>query len=269
MAIRTRQYLQQEFRDGERPSGIDFSDIFDSFVHRSQDGVNFDPNGNISLQAGLTIGDSSNEVAGTMRFNSGVFQFHNGTEWQDLGSGSGGAFTPIGATTDVSYNDGNVGIGTGSTAPGFRLEVEPTANGLVRFGRSVIGGIPALPTSAVFSHQSRSSLSDYALQQSQAGAVTLNAPTGQAIIFSHNDSPQMRLFNGNLLIGTSIPLNADASYRLHIQGSAFKSGGGGSWNVPSDERLKREVETFTDGLEKLKKVKPVKFKYNGKAWTQD
>jgi hypothetical protein len=269
MANRTKQYLQQEFRDGERPSGGDFADIFDSFIHKSQDGVTFDTGGNIGLQAGLTIGNSTRETAGTMRFNGAVFQFYNGSAWQDLGTGSGGGFTPVGATLDISYNSGSVGIGTGVSAPAFRLEVEPTANGLVRFGRTVTGGIPALPTSAIFSHRNLATQTNYALQQSQNGTVTLNCPSTQSIIFSHGDVRQMTLVDGRLLIGTPVPLNADATYRLHVSGSAFKSEGGGSWNVPSDKRLKKDIAPFTDGLDKLKKVKPVQFKYNGKAWTKN
>jgi hypothetical protein len=54
------------------------------------------------------------------------------------------------------------------------------------------------------------------------------------------------------------------SYDLHVNGTAAKPGGG-SWTVASDQRLKQDVTEFKDGLEQLNKIKPVWFRYNGKA----
>ncbi len=64
---------------------------------------------------------------------------------------------------------------------------------------------------------------------------------------------------GNVGIGTSEP-----DYKLHVNGSAGKPGGG-SWAVASDERLKKNVKPFTDGLEVLEKINPVTFRYNGEG----
>jgi BMFP domain-containing protein YqiC len=63
----------------------------------------------------------------------------------------------------------------------------------------------------------------------------------------------------NVGIGTTAP-----AFLLHVNGEAAKPGGG-VWAVASDERLKRNVSAFTDGLEVLTKVKPVWFEYNGEA----
>jgi hypothetical protein len=63
----------------------------------------------------------------------------------------------------------------------------------------------------------------------------------------------------NVGIGTSAP-----AYLLHVNGDAAKPGGG-SWKVASDGRLKKNVSTFTQGLEVLTQVKPVWFQYNGEA----
>jgi hypothetical protein len=60
-------------------------------------------------------------------------------------------------------------------------------------------------------------------------------------------------------IGTSSP-----AYLLHVNGTAAKPGGG-SWTVASDQRLKRDITEFKDGLTVLEKIKPVSFRYNGKA----
>jgi hypothetical protein len=60
-------------------------------------------------------------------------------------------------------------------------------------------------------------------------------------------------------IGTTNP-----DYLLHVNGTAAKPGSS-SWTVASDNRLKKDIEDFTDGLETLEKVHPVTFRYNGKA----
>lgn len=41
--------------------------------------------------------------------------------------------------------------------------------------------------------------------------------------------------------------------------------GGGSWANTSDERVKKDITDFTDGLEAVIASRPVKFKYNGKG----
>ncbi|MFK7906281.1 MAG: tail fiber domain-containing protein [Chitinophagales bacterium] len=64
---------------------------------------------------------------------------------------------------------------------------------------------------------------------------------------------------GNIGIGTSEP-----DFRLHVNGSAGKPGGG-SWSVASDKRLKKDVKPFTDGLKVLQQINPVTFRYNGEA----
>lgn len=50
---------------------------------------------------------------------------------------------------------------------------------------------------------------------------------------------------------------------LHVHGDAIKSQGGATWRVASDARYKKDVKPFTDGLEKIREIKPVTFRYNG------
>ncbi len=51
---------------------------------------------------------------------------------------------------------------------------------------------------------------------------------------------------------------------LNVYGDAIKSQGGATWRVASDVRYKKDVEPFNDGLEKIRRIKPVTFRYNGK-----
>lgn len=65
--------------------------------------------------------------------------------------------------------------------------------------------------------------------------------------------------DGKVGIMTTVP-----AYTLHVNGTAGKPGGG-SWENASDARLKQEVEDFTDGLSVLGRLRPVTYRYNGKA----
>ncbi|MFT3767553.1 MAG: tail fiber domain-containing protein [Minicystis sp.] len=68
---------------------------------------------------------------------------------------------------------------------------------------------------------------------------------------------------GQLGVQTAAPDQA-----LSVNGNASKVGGG-SWLVFSDARLKKDVTSFDDGLSVLSQIRPVKYKYNGKAGHPD
>jgi hypothetical protein len=66
---------------------------------------------------------------------------------------------------------------------------------------------------------------------------------------------------------TPTPLNANGDEDLYIADvlelgvQGFKPGGG-TWAAASDARLKKDVQPFSDGLDKVLAIKPVSFKYN-------
>jgi hypothetical protein len=276
MTQRDRNYLKQEFKDGERPSGADFADLIDSFLNKTTDGLTVDADSNLGLSRGLKLGDSASTVAGTLRFNGGRVQFHNGTTWVDLASGSEGAFQPVGAGGAVAYAGGNVGIGTFGSPPTYRLEVELGDNsaesGRVRFGNAVCSsGSAAFTAYAYFYHRSHASNTNYALRQGPTGNVNLNAPTGQTVSIRQNGT-QVRLgvsTNGNVIGGGEADLTgAPAAAILHVAGDAFKNTPGNNvWSVPSDARLKEDIRDLEAGLQQLLRVRPVRFRFNGKAGT--
>lgn len=51
------------------------------------------------------------------------------------------------------------------------------------------------------------------------------------------------------------------TYTLEVNGTAAKPGGG-SWSALSDERMKQQVQPYTDGLQKVLQIKPVTYHYN-------
>lgn len=71
------------------------------------------------------------------------------------------------------------------------------------------------------------------------------------------------LSNGDVNIG-----GGPIDYMFSVNGDASKIGGG-TWKVPSDQRLKKLITPFTDGLSQILKIKPVNFQYNGTAGISD
>lgn len=276
---RTRAYLRQEFRDGEKPSGADFSDLVDSGLNRLDDGITIDADGNFAVQRGIRLNDTASGAPGTLRFNGGRIQYFDGAAWVNVGEdGGGGAFEEVDGGPNVGFAGGNVGIGNfAAAAPTYRLEVElGTGAGndnAVRFGTAAVRrGRGAFQNHAQFSHEDHASQTgNYALRQGPNGDVVINAPSGQPIRFAHNHN-QTRVHvdaTGRLVIGSNNLLpGADNNDILQVNGDAFKTGGNDRWDVASDLRLKEEVQPFADGLDKLKQIRAVTYRYKDSPISQ-
>lgn len=68
---------------------------------------------------------------------------------------------------------------------------------------------------------------------------------------------------GRVGIGTLAPTST-----LSVNGSADKPGGG-SWGTFSDKRVKKDIEDFNDGLNVIKQLRTVTYKYNEKSGYKD
>jgi hypothetical protein len=185
-----------------------------------------------------------------------------------------GAFQPVGAGGAVAYGAGNVGIGTSfspTNLPAYRLEVNLGPNTAtteqVRFGNAVCSnGVGIFTGYAVFSHQNHNTNNNCALRQGPDGQVNINAPNGQPVSIRQNGI-NVRLAvsaGGNVIVGGENDLGGAAV--LQVNGDACKSGGG-NWSVCSDARLKENVRELEAGLAQLRQVRPVRFRYNGRAGT--
>lgn len=286
---RSKIYLKQEFRDGERPTGADFGDLIDSFMSKVDDAVSIDANQNLDIPGGVNLGDVANGQAGTLRFNGGQVQFFDGSVWKNIGGTGGGAFTPVAGGPSVAFAGGNVGVGAFATPPINKFEVNLAAGGspgeAVKFGNAVISNGPGgSQTSAQFANQavtingSNPTVdvnANFALRQTDVGQVILNAPTTQSISIAHGRT-QARIYipsvppgnPGKVVIanGAALISNID-NMALQVNGQAGKNDGQSLWTLISDRRLKKDIKPFEDGLDLLMKVQPVKFKYNGKLGT--
>jgi hypothetical protein len=281
MTERTRDFLKPEFKDGERPSGADFGDLIDSFVNKQSDGVKFDADMNLVLSRGVQLGDSAGTVAGGLRFNGNQLQVFTNGAWASVASGGGGGFQAAPSTPNQPpvVRDGNVGIGAFGAAPTFKLEVQLDANNgpanEVRFGNVVCGNGAGLnfSTSAVIAHQQQAAANintNFALRQLPTGEVQLNAPSNQPLSLRQGGvSARLGISaGGNVIVGGQTDLaGAPAGALLQVAGGAFKSDGSANWATTSDARVKEDVRDLELGLAELRQMRPVRFRYNGRAGT--
>ncbi len=168
--------------------------------------------------------------AGTAAGNTA---FWNGTQWQ---------------VNSNLYNDGgNIGIGT--TTPSYPLHIQFNGGGEYEEIQNLIG---SAPYGIFLSSPDR----DWLLLANDgiatAGSFTIYDGTASKARMDFDPS-------GNVGVGTLSPTSL-----LSVNGTADKPGGG-SWAVFSDARLKTDVSPFADGLDLVKKINPVWFRYNGKA----
>jgi hypothetical protein len=276
MSERTRDFLKPQFRDGERPSGADFADLIDSFVNKQTDGVALDTDGNLVLTRGVRLGDSAGTTAGGLRFNSNQLQVFTGGVWTNVsGGGGGGQFgnAPTAGAQPGIVRDSFVGIGNFPAAPTFKLEVQLDANNgpgnQARFGNVVCAnGTGATAASAVVSHQNHATPTDFALRQAVGGAVQLNAPAGQILSLTQGGGAAKLAISatGNVIVGGQTDLaGAPAGAVFQVSGGVFKSPSN-VWGT-SDERVKEDVRDLDLGLSALRQLRPVRFRYNGRAGT--
>ncbi len=265
----TRADLKIKFSDGKRPSGADFGDMIDSSVNTNDDNLKKDTNGNFII----TLGDTASGPAGTLRFTASKVQYFDGTTWQDVGAGTGGGFQPIPLTNDISYTQGRVVVGTevGTPDTTARFEVNLGTTEKAKIGNgSLFNGVGVFGAYAEFSHSAHANNDEFALRQGPNGNVDLNAKVDQLLTLSKGGNAQLSVpASGNVVIRSNADLPSSNNAALQVNGSAFKNDGTGTWAFTSDVRVKKEIRPFEDGLAKILQINPVKFKYNGKAKTQD
>jgi hypothetical protein len=282
MSEQSRDFLKGRFKNGDRPDGGDFTDLIDSCLNKSTDGLAFDADGTLLLSRGLRLGNSAvANIPGGLRFSGGQVQVNDGTTWSNIGGGGGGGggFAGVGGAGSIAYSAGRVGIATGAAEPAAKLEVVLAANTgpaeQVRLGNAMIGsGGAAFSSFAVYGHQALGSNvtavnASFALRQSNTGVVHLNSAAGQVMSLRQGGN-SVRLgitVNGNVVVGSESELAGSGTAVFQVAGGAFKNDGNGAWAFTSDARVKEDVRDLDAGLAELRRVRPVRYRYNGLAGT--
>lgn len=155
------------------------------------------------------------------------------------------------ASMDLAPNDYFV-IGTGTSA---NTRLYPYLKSHVEDGYGYVMGMSAETISALDSGTTPMMVFDARKHLSRI----FNRPLFQWT--SYQATWMTMTADGYLGIGL-----VDPTCQLEITGSAKKPGGG-DWLATSDRRLKEGIRSFDDGLDALMKIRPVRFRYNGKAGT--
>jgi hypothetical protein len=173
------------------------------------------------------------------------------------------------SSLDISA-DGDVGIGTGS--PGTRLDVfgntttigsdsgaTTRTNGVTKLSRVAIP--PFTSTNLNFAYVAAATTNTDNI--AAVGGAAAGAAAATLIVFhtagnTNTDSgtERMRITSiGRVGIGTTAP-----DQLLSVNGDASK-GGGGSWQVFSDERLKNIKGPYNSGLKAVMQLQPLRYEY--------
>lgn len=247
-------------------------------------------------------GGSNYTITGTSELMSVPYALHAATADAIVG-GSASNWTTSGNNIS-NNNSGNIGVGTTSpnskfhingstTDPALRVQVSgntklvvdenggtsigafatPPADGLRVAGRVGIGtSTPDAPLTigtpgATNTNYGMTSDKRICVTNGSGGrhAAILNSTSTYALLESYNyatntsSNVSIAGQGGSVGVGLFIP-----SYRLHVNGSAGKPGGG-SWTNASDRRLKNQISPYKDGLSTLLTINPVTYHYNEKS----
>lgn len=198
----------------------------------------YDPSTSAGWKGAAAFGGSSSTVM--MGESNGVATIggHSSTlnAWQHL------AINPV----------GNVGIG--NTSPKSKLHIggsENSDSGIVNL-RVYSTAVNTWGGGAAFGGANSS--------------VIMGELAGAATIGGHNSSLGawadlvINAGGGRVFLGafaTTDPINTE----LYLRGSIANKAGGGTWGTTSDERIKKDIASFTNALDKISRLEGKKYKW--------
>lgn len=158
-------------------------------------------------------------------------------------------------------------IGIGNTSPLFDLHVgDGTLTAINTADTRIVSSNNTNSNRAAFLTHARDGAGNRIEGQFESDgqfndAIIFGSSSSHPVYFRTGNATRMVLSGaGRLAIG-----NFTASYDLHMANNSAAKPTSPDWTVPSDERLKRDVHPFTDGLNTLQQINPVWFTYNGEA----
>ncbi|MBX7153496.1 MAG: tail fiber domain-containing protein [Bacteriodetes bacterium] len=231
--------------------------------------------GSFAIGTNAKAGDESN-INAVNRINS--FAFGNNVVSKGLGSfviGSGTTSSELlnsgdnclvvgfnSSLASMFVNTNQVGIGT--VSPANRFDVNGSAS--IGYGTTPT----TVGTSNSLAVNGKVGIGTASPQE--ALSITGSGDNNQVVIWS-SDQPVADGYDIDLLVENKVLIGQgsfiNSTDLLQINGGAIKYTGGSDWAVASDIRYKRDISPFSDGLDKLRKVNPVWFRYNGAMGLKD
>jgi Chaperone of endosialidase len=134
---------------------------------------------------------------------------------------------------------------------------------LAQFRNCGLARVSISPTGSIYSG---ASTANWLINHTAQLVVASTGTTSSTFVakFQNNATTNLLVIrsDGKVGIGVSNPSNL-----LELGTDNAVKPNGGSWSVPSDIRLKKDIGDYNDGLELIRKIKPIKYKYNGLACT--
>lgn len=174
----------------------------------------------------------------------------------------------LGSIAGVNGATNSVNVGIGTTTPAFRLHV--VTNDAQNFGFRE--GIVVENTATGTDGQGNANTGEAAISFKNAGPagtgtnqwmVGLNQNRNLAFAYGPDfaGTPVTKVVidsTGRVGIGTASP-----NFQLQLSLNSAAKPGSNTWTVSSDERLKKDMHPFEDGLEVLRQIDPIWFTYTG------
>ena len=107
------------------------------------------------------------------------------------------------------------------------------------------------------------------LASSNSGSGVFAISQTSNAVLAQNSDTTMAAAAVSALAGSSSGLAYYGTGNIIISGSLAQKAGGGSWTAPSDIRIKKDVTPLRLGLDQLRQIRPVTYKYNGLGGTTD
>lgn len=170
-------------------------------------------------------------------------------------------------------SSGNVGIAT--TSPTYKLDLSggsvATSQLHISYDGTDKGGYLSTDSSFNFSASSGIALSggswtvktaNWGLTQVLGNAFAVYLGAAYALGTATLPTPTI------YASGTSVGINnTSPTYNLHLVNDSAAKPTTNTWTIPSDIRLKKNVRPFTDGLQTLRRIEPIRYAYNGMSGT--
>lgn len=223
----------------------------------------------------------TNNFSGNYNTAAGHGALRNTTGSYNIGMGENALYS----NTSGSFN---VAIGTGADAGavnlsnavaiGYAARVD-ASHSMVLGSIAGINGAPltikvgigtTLPQTRL--HVDRGTDADYT---NTSGYIVTGDVAGANLVLDNNEilarnngvasALYLQASGGNVKIGNG----AAPAFLLELASNSAGKPGSNTWTISSDARLKKDIKPFSDGLDVIKQINPVWFRYNGTGGITD